>query len=195
MRQKFSQIMNLKNLTVFVCIFFIFFFSAREDRLYKKWKAAYGELFTAYVSLKQVAQVVLSPEEKILIDNSELKKWKSPFRSRILGRGRHLLYSHLSPRLKDESTQLNPEDSELLIEERSKKGTFESYRAVPQAEMVALDKNDLKRLRQFMKKNNVQFFILYYTNWWQKKSDLASAGFKILQSNKHFMLCTLKKSD
>jgi len=136
----------------------------------------------------------MSRGEKVLIDGSELIKWESPFKNRLLGKVRRSIYFLLYPTLKNNTSKLYLGDSELFIEKLNAKRKFTPAEMASQHELNHLDKKNLIKIKEFMLDNEIEYFILYYENWWKTKSELKEAGFNRLMSSNSFILSSVKTS-
>lgn len=193
MNKERDKKINLKSLPFFACIFLVFYFAAKEDRVYKEWEKTNKELFTSYFDLKERSKTIMQPGEKVLIEISQLKNWKNPFNNRFLGNMRGSLYFRLNPRLKEYSSRLYLGDLDLQVENLSESRIFEPHEDISQAEIQKVKINDYKRLKTFMIENGIGYSISHCENLWQKKRELERAGFNINHYNKQFILFSVRK--
>lgn len=183
---------RMKSVVLFICIFLLFLWAATEDRLYKRWEGVFGDLLESYFSMKRVSLPILPPENLVLIDNSELKKWEIPFQHPLLGKIRKSAYFFLCPSLKESTDRLNKQDTSFFVERLNPRRIFEPETRIPPSEVKNLNAGNLQNLRKFMETRGIQYSILHYKNWWEKKRELTSARLELLHANKHFIFCTLK---
>lgn len=193
MKKRLKRKINLKSLILLACVFLIFYFTAKEDRLFKRWKSTNKDLFSSYFEAKTAAKAIISPGTKVLIDVSKLKDFNLPFGYNLLGNARRLFYSYLSPQLKEYSNSLNLEGPDLHLEKLSSEKKLKPYDEIPYSELEKIKKENPKGLKIFMLENEIEVFVCFYENWWRKKKELEKAKFNPLYRNKHFVLSSAKK--
>ena len=140
MKKKLESRINLKSLTLFACVFFIFYFTAKEDRLFKGWKSTNKSLFSSYFEAKKAAKTIITPGTKVLIDVSKLKEFNQPFGNSLFGKVRKSFYSYLSPRLKEYSSSLNLEGPDLQLEKLSSEKKLKPCDEIPYSELENINR-------------------------------------------------------
>ena len=193
MKKRLERKISLKNLIWLAFVFLVFYFTAKEDRVFKGWKSTNAALFSSFFEAKTAAKAIISPGTKVLIDVSQLKNFNHPFGNDLLGNARKSFYSYLCPLLKKYSSGLNLEGPDLHLEKLNSEKNLEPCDEIHYSELEKINRQNLKRLKNFMLENEIEGFICFYENWWGKKKELDKAGFNPLYRNKHFMLGSVKK--
>lgn len=121
---------------------------------------------------------------------TELRKIENPFGYSFWGKLRKKCYKLRQNALIRYGHWLEYDDGLLRLERLNRK---RNYFPIPAEDFkegeVFLHRPG--RLKEAMEKNDIRYFMCYFTGWWQTKKHFEEGGLKLIYNDEHFMIFEL----
>ena len=121
---------------------------------------------------------------------TELRKIENPFVSAFWGKFRKKCYGLRWNALTRYRNWLEYDDEIFRLERLNRKRNYFPIPAEDFGEGEVLLHHP-ERLKDAMEKNDIRYFMSYYTGWWQTKKHFEKGGLKLIYNDVHFMIFEL----
>lgn len=170
-----------------VVLFLLFFVTAREERIYAAWKNTNDAVFESYFQVKGYLQKNKPVNVRVLTDMTELRKIENPFASGFFGDVRRRFYELRTNPLTRYGHWLEYDNRPYRLERLNRNRTFfplpgeglENWRTLLKTPELLMDA---------AQKNEVRYFLCYFTGWWQTKRHFEGAGLDLIYNDERFMI-------
>jgi len=186
---------NLKSIICFILLLMLFYFTAREDRLYKGWRTDNEELFTSFLYIEGYTKRHIPINARVLMDISDLKNWDSLFKNKIYGKARRLLYCSKFPEIRKCVSRAKIEGFPLQVKRRAYTRKLKPFKHIHHSSLEKINETNLKGRIKFMLENNIEYYFCSFKDWRHKNRILSYKKFHLIRSSKRFVLCSVKDED
>lgn len=173
----------------------LFYFTAREDRLYKGWRTDNEELFTSFLYIEGYTKRHIPINARVLMDISDLKNWDSLFKNKIYGKARRLLYCSKFPEIRKCVSRAKIEGFPLQVKRRAYTRKLKPFKHIHHSSLEKINETNLKGRIKFMLENNIEYYFCSFKDWRHKNRILSYKKFHLIRSSKRFVLCSVKDED